>query len=226
MALKIPAEEIPAIVKMCNLPESAIDELVAALSSSTVVPDSEEMAAQVASSVPSIPIQDLTTILDTLYSLYHIREMSEVSPQRFLHDLVHGIRSARSKELEAAIKTLGGTRPIRDRFQKLLTIDALSAVSKAVALQRSGEHLFCEAKILSDIRPVFPVGDAPVRPTGAVVTHTLKLSYHEEGEHKTFFLIFDSDDLEQLRKTIKRAQDKDKILRSLLKDAKLSELGI
>jgi hypothetical protein len=92
-------------------------------------------------------------------------------------------------------------------------------------LQRDGERLYCDAKILSDIRPVF--GDKPtVRPVGAVVTHTLRIGYHLGGDHREFHIILDVQDLEALKVAVDRAQAKDKTLRALLKDIKLPDLGI
>jgi hypothetical protein len=64
------------------------------------------------------------------------------------------------------------------------------------------------------------------RPVGAVVTHTLKLGYHETGEHKEFNVILDCIDLNFLREIIDRAQAKDRTLRGLLKEAHLADLGV
>ena len=112
-----------------------------------------------------------------------------------------------------------------ERFEKLLNINLLNTLSKAGRLQRDGERLYCDAKILSDIRPVF--GPKPtVMPPGAVVTHTLRIGYHEGGDHKEFYVILDADDLEALKNTVTRAEAKDKVLRQLLKTAKLSDLGV
>ena len=223
MPLGIPPDEIPGIVKLYNLADDVIEGLIRALSSSKAVPDHEQMAAQIADRIEGIPKKDLTIILDTLYSLYHVREMSEVRPERFLNDLIEGISNTGREEL-GAVKGAEVHR-LRGRFKKLLSIDTLNTVSRALALQRTGERLFSEAKILSDIRPVF--GDnVTEQPVAAVITHTLKLTYHEDGEDKTFFVIFDSEDLERLRTIVERARTKDKTLRLLLKDANVSELGL
>jgi hypothetical protein len=92
-------------------------------------------------------------------------------------------------------------------------------------LQRDGERLYCEAKIISDIRPVF--GAKPTaRPIGAVVTHMLKCAYHEVGEHREFHVVLDGIDLELLADVVHRALLKDRTLRSLLEEMRLPDLGI
>jgi hypothetical protein len=92
-------------------------------------------------------------------------------------------------------------------------------------LQRDGERLYCEAKILSDMRAVFH-DDAISKPAGAVVTHTLKVGYHENGTHKEFFVVLESADLEALKEIIERAQAKETILRKLLPEAGLQDLSL
>jgi hypothetical protein len=74
-------------------------------------------------------------------------------------------------------------------------------------------------------RPVFG-SDPAVRPVGAVLTHTLKIRYHEGDlrDHREFYVVLDSNDLDELRDIIQRAQTKDKSLRELLKSAQLPTL--
>jgi hypothetical protein len=108
-------------------------------------------------------------------------------------------------------------------LEKLMSIDTLNVVAKALRLQRDGEHLYCTAKILSDIRPVFG-SDPNARPLGAVLTHTLKVGYHKGSDHREFHIILDANDLEALEEVINRARAKDKTLREFLNAANLPSL--
>jgi hypothetical protein len=223
MPLKIPREDVPAIVSICELSEETTEQLVSALASSPIASESAKLATDIAPRVPSVPIEDLTRIVDVLYSLYHVREFSEVNPERFLDDVIDGI-------VESGLCSNSPERPdqsarIRSRFQALLNIATLNTLSKAVGLQRDGERLYCEAKIISDIRPIF-TDDASSRPVAAVITHTLKLSYHEGGGHKIFYVVLDGPDLESFQAIIERALEKDGTLRNLLDEAKVPELGM
>ena len=60
------------------------------------------------------------------------------------------------------------------------------------------ERSMLTAKILTDLRYAFK-HDVEQEPYGAVVMHTLKLSYHEEGEHREFLLALDDEDIRSLR---------------------------
>jgi hypothetical protein len=219
MALTIPPEDRRAIATLKAFAPSLLEQLISALRTAPPISNAEEMAAHVAKHVPSIPPERLASALETLYTLYYIRELSGVKPPRFLEDLMDGIRN--SAEPRLGQKDLAKIRPILD---KLLSIDTLKTVAKAARLKRDGERLYCESKILSDIRPVFQ-NDPTVPPVGAVLTHILKVGYHAGRDHLEFHVILDSDDLAALGDVVRRAEAKDKTLRELLKDVKLSNLG-
>ena len=98
-------------------------------------------------------------------------------------------------------------------------------ISKASRLQREGERLYCEAMILSDIRPVFG-DDITSGPGSAVLTHTLKVSYHGDEGHRDFFVVLDGEDLKALGEVVDRAQAKDESLRKVLRGTNIPDLGI
>jgi hypothetical protein len=220
MALKIPKEETASIAKLKRMSGASMEKLVAALKSAPPIPDPHGMAEWLAKEVSVLSNARLAELLAMLYTLYEIREFSGVPHSRFLEDLMEGIRQI--PELKLAPKGLIKFQTI---FEELMNIDSLSMVAKAKRLLRDGERLYCTAKILSDIRPVFG-SDPAVRPIGAVLTHTLKLSYHEGSghSHREFHIILDSSDLEALEEIINRAKIKDQTLRQLLKSAELTNL--
>ncbi|MGA2596584.1 MAG: hypothetical protein ABSH09_06275 [Bryobacteraceae bacterium] len=220
MALQIPKQNLPAFGKILKLPDAVIDELINALTSTTIAAEAGAMAEKIAGSVPSIPREDLNDIVDTLYSLYHVREFSEVRSARFVRDLVEALLENPDFGLKKEDASSTGKR-----FHLLLNVRTLNVLSKAIRLQRDGEHLFCDAKIISDIRPVF--GDnLSEGPISAVITHTLKLAYHEGGDHKEFFIVLDQQDLISLFEIIDRAHEKDEALVRLLQKSGVPRLGI
>ena len=200
--------------------ESSMGRLISALKSAPPLPDPNEMADWLAKQVPSLSGNRLADMLATVYTLYEIREFSGVPPPRFLADLMDGIRQI--PELQLAPKELSKFQSV---FERLMDIEPLNTVAKAKRLQRDGERLYCTAKILSDIRPVFG-SDPDTRPSGAVLTHTLKLAYHDGTgrSHREFHVVLDSNDLEALEEVITRAKAKDRTLRELLKGMNLPTL--
>jgi hypothetical protein len=220
MPLQIPIEDIPALKTVRALPNTSVDALIKALRSASLSADTDEIAKNIAQQVPSISATELEAVLDTLYDLYSLRELSGVDRDTFLEDFIEGFQN--QPELAVDDKE---TSKLRSKFEKLLNVNTFTLLSKAKRLQRDGERLYCDAKIVSDIRPVF--GAKPtVRPIGAVVTHTLKLAYHEMGEHKEFHIVLDGIDVGLLAEVVHRALLKDETLRSLLKEMRLPDLGV
>jgi hypothetical protein len=79
------------------------------------------MAKKVTDSIPSIPPEDLSEIISTLYALYHVREFSEVRPARFVRDLVEDLLQNPDFGL-----TKTDTSPTGKRFQRLLNVKSLN----------------------------------------------------------------------------------------------------
>ena len=222
MALNIPKRDSAGIASIINLPDASVELLIKALINAPNLSDADEMAKHISSEVSSISLEQLTTIIDTLYSIYHLREFSGVSFSRFLDDLIDGIATSSYPELDSKNIEFNS---LRQRFEKLLNIDTLKIISKAARLQSDGERLYCSSKILSDIRPVFRE-DPSVRPVGAVITHTLKITCHVGKDLEEFHVVLDSYELELLKDVIIRACVKDETLRALMKEANLPDLGV
>jgi hypothetical protein len=221
MPLQIPDQDIPKIIKIRKLSGAQTEELIRALESAPIEVDSHRVVNRIAKFVRSVPKKDLTAIIEVIYGLYFVREFANVSQSVFLSDLLESIQQSKDPALVLAANEVA---EIEKRFERLLSIETIHAVSKSVRLQRDGERIYCTSKILSDIRPVFK-NDAAVRPIGAVITHTLKLDYHNDADGKEFFVVLDGQDLIALKEVLDRALAKDKTLRELLRNIKLSELG-
>jgi len=218
MSLQIPKEAEAGIRAIESLNEEAIEQLVTALSHGPYSADFNEMATAIAPSIKSIPIVQVRKILEALFRLSFLREMASVSFAPFLDDLMEGIYESSPQFQESQHDFL------KERFRRLLGIDALALPAKAMRLQRDGERLYCEARILSDIRPVFE-SDPKARPRGAVIGHNLRICFFDAGGHREFFVLLESADLKALKAVIDRAHAKDVTLRELLKQTNLTELG-
>ena len=140
MALNIPKRDSAGIASIINLPDASVELLIKALINAPNLSDADEMAKHISSEVSSISLEQLTTIIDTLYSIYHLREFSGVSFSRFLDDLIDGIATSSYPELDSKNIEFNS---LRQRFEKLLNIDTLKIVSKAARLQSDGERLYC-----------------------------------------------------------------------------------
>jgi hypothetical protein len=218
MQLEIAKEDTGAIAALKALAAPTVERFISALAEAPPISDPRKMAAYIAKQVPAIPVSQLIPVLETVYTFYQIRELSGVKPARFFGDLMDGLR--KSPELQVTQRALPRLRSLLER---LLNIDTLKTIAKAARLLRDSERIYCNAKILSDIRPVF-TEDPAARPLGAVLTHTLKIVYHQGNDHVEFHVVLDSADLGALGEVVRRAEVKDNTLRELLKSAELPSL--
>jgi hypothetical protein len=104
---------------------------------------------------------------------------------------------------------------LRSRLAALLLIPGVTASAKALDLLSEHERLFLTARILTDLRPVFGEGEVAT-PTAALITHTLKIEYHDASGRDALYMALDDGDLEKFIEVLTRAQKKSSSLRSLV----------
>jgi hypothetical protein len=165
-------------------------------------------------------IANFTKILEVLVTLYEIKSQRDISVEEFVDDVCDAMESLDNPEQHLA----HSDRP--DFAGKLLTLlnaEVFALVAKAHDLVTENERTFCHARILTDLRPIFGsvVEDGP---RAAIVMHTLKLAFHQQGsndDHGEFYVALDADDLQTLRKLIDRAEAKAKSLAAANRNIRL-----
>ena len=202
--LRIPDEYVPGLGQIVALPDGVIDGLTSALMESPASLDIKVATSSVSKKIPQIPPKDLRHIIATILSLYSIRASREMETGIFIEEIVRAMK--RSNRPELALVDSEEPR-FRDRLQRLLSFRALSTASKAVFLQHEHEHALCTARIFTDARPVYG-DDATALPSAVVITHMLKLAYHEGDRLEEIHIALDGADLRELKQLIDRAESK------------------
>jgi hypothetical protein len=112
------------------------------------------------------------------------------------------------------------------RLVAIFDLPSLFQVAKAIDLLTEHEHVFHDARIVTDIRPIFS-DERPQEPIAAMIMQQIKIEYHDEGGIRAVFLALDASDLLKLREIIDRAQEKHETLRSVIASMQmpLFELG-
>jgi hypothetical protein len=200
--LAVPATFRPALAKLSSLTDESAQELLAAINASPPLSNPKTMASRIGLSVPSIPSEDLNRILRALFALSAVRVINKVPIPGFLDDVCESVST--KKEVNAVA--------LKSRLEQLLQSEPLILATKASAIQREHANVVVNARILTDLRPVFLDGPESLR--GAVIVHTLKLTCIQASDHREFFFALDDDDLGTLQKTIIRAEAKSKALRA------------
>jgi hypothetical protein len=216
---RIPEPYRSGLAKIRGLSASDIDAISNALATCPLHGGIKGMIATVRAQAPTLTVDDIEDIIRSLYSLYIYRGDSDTPVSSFIPELIIAMRSSgKDLVIPEEEKII-----FQERITRLLSIDALAMASKAETLRDDHDKSFHDAKILTDIRPLFTKPDE--KPLGAAITHMLKIEYHQEGEHKILYMYLDADDLELLKKVVQRAETKASSLQALIKSANLLDLS-
>jgi hypothetical protein len=217
--LRIPDRFKPGLQLLAKIPSTSYEEILTAGSHApSTFATNRELAAWIASEVPSLPEADVAKIIGSLTSLYRLRLRDDVSSSKLAADVAI-----------AASEFIANLGPeFEKRLATLLPLQFLNVTSvKAKELQIQGEKTLCDSKILTDIRPVFgeSVGESP---DAAIIIHTLKLGFHDSGSpsHRDIYISLDSDDISSLKKALERAEEKERSLRLVLEQAKIQLIDL
>jgi hypothetical protein len=203
--LYVPNRYRKGISALLSLAKPEFDQLVAALERHPGTAAKPFELQDIA--IPALESSDSEEILTAVISLYRAwATAGDMESAKFANEVSEAVaRFDRAAESDEG----------RSRLRKLLDIEPVARSSKALAVLTDNAHDFHDSKVLTDVRYAFrPNPDAD--PYGAVIVHTLKLTYHEEAEHKSFYVALDSEDLKQLKETIVRAERKEDHIRKQL----------
>ncbi len=213
MPLSIPPRYEESLDDLIAMPHDERQRLRELISTGPPVLDRDKLAADIASTT-ELAKADAAAIVSMLASLYRYRAIEDIPVDEFAEDVCDAVRASekmKTKEVnwdvfkQDLIVLLSGSGP-------------LEVTAKVSDLQKQHPRVYCRARILTDIRPVFKQ-DAEAGPVAAFVIHALRISSHDEGDFsgvKDFFVSLDADDLRELRGVIDRALVKEASLKSLI----------
>lgn len=191
-----------------------------ALESAPVAGGLKGLTSAVVQRVPTLKRQEIENILRTLFSLSVLVTDEETPLSENLSSLSSAMQASGNPNLALSEDE---KVEFETRLERLLKINTVKIASKVQRLGLEYPNTFHDAMILTDMRPVF---DKPEeRPVGCTISHTLRIAYHEGGEHKEFYVMLDANDLQSMKKVFERAEAKASSVRSILKVANLPDLS-
>jgi hypothetical protein len=142
----------------------------------------------------TLPKEDAELLLQQLLSLSVLLRRSNATSLELAKALRKAIGNGEDVEKWDSIAA---------QFQSLLDSAPVRLVTKAMELSYDYANLLRDARILTDLRPLLNETGSVVE--GAVVTHTMRLSYsNADGEHDVS-LALDLKDIRKLRNQCERA---------------------
>lgn len=221
MPLRIPPPFKTPLADLIAMRREDRQRLIDIIQTAPAVQDRAKLAARIASET-ELDEERAAGIVSMLMSLYRVIQDTPID--EFVGEVCDAMRT--SGKVEA--KEVDWSSFKQDLTTLLSSDETFGVTAKALDIRKQHPHVYCNARILTDIRPVFKV-DAADAPTAAFVMHTLRISTHDEGDFSTvkdFFVSLDADDLKELRRLIDRAITKQTALKSLIDDSNVAYLEL
>ena len=189
------------------------ERLIDAIGKAPAVLDLDALAENVASST-ELDKDQAPRLVRVLASLYRAREETPVD--QFVDDVCDAAQAMEKGPLRPKDDDWDSFK--RDLTALLSSDQSLGITAKANDIRSQHQNVYCKARILTDIRPVFRQ-DVGVEPPAGVIVHTLRFTTHPGGDFSTskdFYVALDALDLKELKKLVDRAVQKEATLRSLI----------
>ncbi|HEX8140687.1 MAG TPA: hypothetical protein VF544_24185 [Pyrinomonadaceae bacterium] len=223
-SLNIPAQVANGLSIIANLKDESFQELLSGLENIPLRIRQQIIFDDSGLNLETIPYDEAKAIKEAIFPLYLGRSTASVPTPTFVDDIIQSLIEGRAKDSEWAHSEEILNR-FRERLNKVLNIDRLNVISKAYDVLTEHAQTYSKARVLSDIRPVFGEsiqGDPP----SAVIVHMLNISYFQAGERHEFIVALDTKDVQQLMETLKRAEEKDKCLQSVISSTNMTFIEV
>lgn len=213
---RIPPSYRAGLAKIKSLSPEAVSALAGALAVAQIG-DFSKLSSVVESTAQVSP-EEAAAIVISVRSLYLIKAKAETATP----DLVAMLMTAMQMTGGNVALSESEKPSFAEKLTQLLSISRIERAGKIEQLRTDHQSILEDAKILTDLRPVFDkFGD---RPVGFIVAHTLKVVTHESGEHQELFFALDGDDVLTLKHIAERALEKMASLQAFIKSTSLEDL--
>lgn len=215
--LSIPSEYRRGFAALLTLREDQVQELASVLEEGQALRSRGELQLEMAAKVESIERDDLEEVIDTLISLFSLRDNMSLPTPFFVDILSDAMNESQDETL--ALSDEVSRESFNAKLTRFLEIGYLEVAAKAISLGYEQDHiLHGDARVLTDIRPIFT--SEPEEPVmrGAMVTYTLKVEYHAGSRIEETFVNMSSPQIDQLIESLERARSKAENLKAVLRD--------
>jgi hypothetical protein len=199
-SLRVPRKQVQVLVWLAQLTAESWTSIVEALGVAAM------RESEVIERLHGIDDANSSGLLDVLTSLASSSQAYDWSAS----DIAETISEDATLELEPVERDT-----LRQRLAVGIKSKAVDCLLRTGIVLTSFERLFMTARILTDIRPIFPEIVEPA-PHAVTISHTLRIDFTEAGELKSLYFAMDTPDLTILQKAIDRELQKTSTISSLL----------
>jgi hypothetical protein len=215
MPFQVPKQQRDALKELLNASRDNVRRLLDALKEAEPTLGLRRLAKKMAAKA-ELDVEETVKFLRLFVGLYAAWSASDASTEEFIEEICQSTQD--DHELKFAE---GKLEDFKSYLQEIVKMrDSIGVTSKALGVMMEHERIFLTSRVVSDFRPIFR--DSTTEPAAGVIIHNLKIVYRENySEERTFYVALDNADLKSLKRTIERAMDKAKSIKSLIGQTKL-----
>ena len=216
----MPPKEVVHFRQLAEIGLETLTRLAEELSARRPLLNSQELAKSVAEST-SVGLPIVSSALGLLNRLAMIQRRFDLSVDELISGVTANLEQLPYEEWNVSHRDAWtGISQFLTAF--LNSPNAVTMSAKASDLLVEQRTVLCSSRIVTDARPVFD--DSAESVIGVVQVHTLVLRCSEAGMHKDYYIACDSDDLQNLKKQIERAEKKERLMSAKLEIAGLTRI--
>jgi hypothetical protein len=218
--IRIPPWQKAAFKALATLGAQERAGLLQTVSTLTPTLDLEEIGKSLSAN-SSIDSDTASGILDVLVGLHGVRENLGLD----LNEFIREVRRAAEEDQDQTLIPKDWAE-FAQFLTNILSLDTgLAAAAKALFVSQEYPNLYCKARVLTDLRPIFGARVEDL-PTALVTAHALKITYHSGTSTEDFFVALDRKDISDLISVLERAIKKDDSLKRLTQSKGLTLLSV
>ena len=215
--INIPEKRRATFKKIAALSKEATNELFAVLANipASVLPAT--FPKDISESVKLTNPSDAAEIVAALLSLFGPFATSSKTLEEFIASVITAFGQ------ENPFPSADDCSQLRENLRKLMSAPGFGAGAKATGVLLDNERNFLMSRIVTEVRPIFSVRETEI--SGAVILHTLRISYVANNSRQDFFVAIDGEDLTKLIKDMERAKQKEVKVKKMLAAANVLFMG-
>jgi hypothetical protein len=218
MSLRLSSAIRPTLVRLASIDDALFNALVSASQEAVPALSPTSFIEIVKQRCTGFSSEDVGAVAKAAFSLHSIFSQSNVSKDVFVADVVRTL-SSDTKHWKTGMDQ--GT--FSKRLRAILESLPLATSAKALNLLFESERHLVGTRIITDIRPIF--GDDPSEiPAASVITHSLRLQYHEGNGLRELFVAMDPRDIRMLSEALNRAMRKEETLKKFLQETTIRNI--
>jgi hypothetical protein len=214
-SMKIPSSHVDVLRDVGLLHEDVFEGLAKALDAVSAAASNNEFADALHLALTYWPTARLLTLISAITSLHITADRLESDAASVVDEVAETLANG-----DERLRRDGIHDTLSERLGRLLRSSGLAAKAEALLLKEDVDKEFLDAKLITDIRPIFtnlPVDGESSVAQHAIVMHTLRIGFWSSGGGaEAAYYVLDDSHLRVLLDTVNEALARSDAANSLL----------